>query len=184
MNGRFLGIASLTLLLGSLYFIFTVGFFFFGWVGQYKYELFYFPSPVISTLDSLTATGRMLSLLLPVVVFFALLLTGEMIKIPSSKMLSTEHRHQHGDLPGAPLFKHYPTGILAVSAVGDPASSGEGRAIKASRSDFLTRLFPYDPRESTARPGRMDTGLNAGSEKSQSKARPWRATGFINKNIT
>jgi len=92
LDRRFVAIVGLTLLLGSISIIFTVGYFFFGWGGQYKYELFYFHSPVFYTLDSLTTTGRMLSLVLPVVTFLGVLLTAEVIRIPSPRMPSTEPR--------------------------------------------------------------------------------------------
>jgi hypothetical protein len=160
LDRRFLAIAALTLLLASISLIFTAGYFFFGWGGQYRYELFYFPSPVIYTLDSLTATGRMLSFALPVLAFLTILLTAEMIRIPSPTMLSTEPRYQNGDLPGPSKLKQYPAGILATS-VGKEL----GLAPRPSfASDFLGRLFPYDSDQNAVHAGRTDAHLSMGAE--------------------
>ena len=185
LNRRFLAIGTLTLLLGSVSVIFTIGYFFFGWGGQYKYELFYFPSPVASTLDSLTSTGRMLSFLLPAVVFLTLLLTAAIIRIPSSKVLSTQNRHQQGGLPGAPKFKLHPVGILAISAAGasHEAEIEQARPKPAKRYS-LGRLFPYDPNQSAARSGQVQAGLAIEPERDMATSTRGTVAGVINKNIT
>jgi len=166
LDRRFVAIVGLTLLLGSISIIFTVGYFFFGWGGQYKYELFYFPSPVIYTLDSLTTTGRMLSFILPAVAFLTLLLTAGSIRISSPRMLSAEHYHKNGDLPGSPMLKQYPTGILAVSAGRDLVLAAGSHAPQASFvCNLLSRLFPYDRNQGEAGLRHIDTNLAVRREK-------------------
>jgi hypothetical protein len=169
MNKGFLAIGTLTFLLGFVSVIFTVGYFLFGWDGQYRYEMFYFPSPVTFTLDSLTATGRMISFVLPIVAFATLLLTADAVRIPSARMLSAGHHHQQRDSLRVPKMKQYPTGILAVSVGRDQDLVGAGPALQtAAKPDFLARLFPYDSRASPARLSQIDTGTFTESERSQS----------------
>ena len=163
LDRRFLSILGLTLLLGSVSVVFTAGYFFFGWGGQYKYELFYFPSPIIYISNSLTATGRMLSFVMPIVAFLVLLLSAEAFRTHSSEILSTEHHYQQGALPGTLKFKRYPTGILVISSAGD---IGMGQAPQPSaKRDLLSRLFPYDAGEKAVQLGRTRAGLTVGRAK-------------------
>jgi hypothetical protein len=153
------------LLLGLVSIGFTVGYFFFGWGGQYKYELFYFPSPVAFTLDSLTTTGRMLSFILPVVAFSALLLSAEVIRIPSSKTISTEQQHPQRGLLGATL-KQYPVGVLAVSTAGSLDLDNAAQASQVSvKHDHLGRLFPYECNEDALRLGQTNIILTIEPEE-------------------
>jgi len=181
LDRRFLTIAALTTLLGSISMIFTVGYFFFGWGGQYRYELFYFPSPVVYTLDSLTTTGRMLSFVMPVVAFLTLLLMAQIVRIPSSKMLSTGAPYPNGVLPGSLELKQYSTGIL-VASVGRELDSATQPSFA---SGFLSRLFPYDRDQSEAPEGHIDTHLIIGAEKTTIvKGHARGVAHIINKNIT
>jgi hypothetical protein len=170
LNWRFLGIGIVMLFLGLVSIGFTVGYFFFGWGGPYKYELFYFPSPVAFTLDSLTNTGRMLSFILPVAAFLALVLSAEVIRIPSSKMISTEQQRQHAGPLGAPKLNQYPIGILAVSASGDRDLDDTARASRVSvKHDYLGRLFPYERNDGALGIGQISMNVTIEPEKRKSQ---------------
>jgi hypothetical protein len=161
------------LLLGLVSIGFTIGYFFFGWGGQYKYELFYFPSPVTFTLDSLTNTGRMLSFVLPVVAFSALLLSAEVIRIPSSKMISMEQQRQQAALPGAPKLKQYPIGTFTVSISRDLDPDNTARTSRVSfEHDYLSRLFPYERDDGTRTPGQIGMDMTIEPEKRNQMAAP------------
>jgi len=86
--------AVLAVLLGSTLVYFTLGYLSFHWGGPYKYELWYYPSPVSSTPDSVASLGILASIALPVVVFLALLFSPEIIRRISSNSRSTEHNSQ------------------------------------------------------------------------------------------
>lgn len=160
LNWRFLAIAMLTLLLGSIYLAFTIGFFLSGWGSQYRYELFYFPSPVASTLVSLTSTGRMVSLILPIVAVSSLLLSALVFRLPSPRMISTEQQRQQASLPGAPGLKQLPTGIFAVSTTWSLDLANAARSLMLPfKHDFLSRLFPYEAKEPAPSLGRSDVSL-------------------------
>lgn len=154
--------------MGSLYIAFTIGFLFFGWGGQFRYELFYFPSPVTYTLDSLTSTGRMISFILPVLAVSSLLLSVLVVRLPSASMISTEQQRQQASLPGAPKLKRLPTGVLAASASGAVGLDAAALALGASvKHDYLCRLFPYEPKGVTPVRGRVNMNLSIEPEKSQ-----------------
>jgi hypothetical protein len=170
LNRGFLAIAMLTLLLGSVY-IALIGFFFAGWGAQYRYELFYFPSPVTYTLDSLTSTGRMVSIVLPILAVSSLLLSALAIRIPSAKMISTEQHRPQASLPGAPKLKQLPTGTFAVSTPGDANLDAAAPALQASvKHDYLYRLFPYEPKGVALGCGRVNINLAIEPGKSQTRA--------------
>ncbi len=104
MDKAFLWIALITLLSGSVFIVFTLGYLYFGWAGPYRYDLLYFPSPIAYTLNSLTSTGRMISLVLPVVAFSILILSSEVIRFASSKRgLAGGHLGGIGQLEVSPL---------------------------------------------------------------------------------
>jgi hypothetical protein len=181
LNRRFLAIGMVVLLLGSLYIVFTIGFLFFGWGAQYRYELFYFPSPVTSTLDSLTATGRMVSITLPIVAVSSLLLSALAIRIPSPQMISAE-RPRRAPLPGFPGMKQFPTGVFATSGDVDPEASTP-LLERSLKSDFLCRLFPYE--EQGVALGRVQVGSKPaiGPERMRLR-RLWLVSDVINDNIS
>jgi hypothetical protein len=163
LNRGFLAIGGVLLLLGSLYIAFTIGFLFFGWGGQYRYELFYFPSPVAYTVDSLTSSGRMVSMALPIVAVLSLLLGVLAIRIPSPGLLSTKQGHSSASLPGTPRLTQFPTGILAVSTTRDFGSDAEALGLHPHfKRDFLSRLFPYEG--DGVAPGRRQAGTGISIE--------------------
>lgn len=148
------------LLPSAAYIAFTVGFLFFHWGGQYRYELFYFPSPVAYTLESLTATGRMVSVVAPVLAVSILILSAAAFQIPSPSVLSTEEQRQQASVPRAPMLKPYLAGVVAAANSQAIDSEDRSAAPRASaKRGFLDRLFPYERQDRALTPG--VTGLEA-----------------------
>ena len=184
MNRGFLAIGIVLLLLSSLYIAFTIGFLLFGWGAQYRYDLFYFPSPIVSTVDSLTSTGRMVSIALPIVAVSSLLLAALAIRIPSPKMISIE-RQRPASLPGVPSLKGFPAGILAAPATEGVDFGSSTPVLEGSvKHDLLYRLFPYE-RQGVA-VGRAQVKVKPGHRagEGQTGSHLWLVGDVINNNIS